>query len=145
MKKGLLLSSVLVAVLILTTACGGESKLKCTTSVSGVDINYNVGFKGNTIDTMDFAYTMDLSDYDDSTISLFENQDFCSEIKAGNDMKDYKDAFKDCNKKIEDKKLKVTASFEVNKIAKSLLDKIQSPESAKKELESQNFKCTIEK
>ena len=145
MKKGLLLSCVIAAVLLLATACGGESKLKCTANVSGVDVNYNVGFKGNVIDTMDFQYTMDLSNYDDSYMSLFEDQDFCSEIKAGDNMKDYKDAFKDCTKKIEDKKLIVNASFDVNKIAKNLLDKIQSPESAKKELESQSFTCTTEK
>ena len=67
--------------------------------MSGVDITFNVGFDGNTITTMDFAYDMDLSNFSDEQIALLEKQDFCATVKSA--MSTYKDAFTNCEKNIK--------------------------------------------
>ena len=142
MKKGTLIFAIsLFMITLLFSGCSTNKKLSCTQTSSGVDITFNVGFKGNTINSMDFAYDMDLSSYTDEQISYLKNMDFCSTVKSS--VSDYKDAFVDCKQNIENKQLKVTSKLDVDKIAKNTLSKIKSVNSAKKELESQGFKCTI--
>ena len=133
----------MITTLLLSTACGSKTTVKCTTNSSGIDVNLNIGFDGNKIEKMDLQYFMDLSSYSDSEISLIKNQEFCSGIKTS--MSDFKDAITDCKQNIEDKKLTVNANFDVNKIAASTLEKMQSPEDAKKDLESSGYKCEIQK
>ena len=58
-------------------------------------------------------------------------------------MSDYRDAFTDCKQEIKDKKLNVSSTLNVDKVAKNALSKMTSAEKAKKELEGQGFKCTI--
>lgn len=141
-KTKIMISSLLVFALILMTGCAKKSStLTCTQDVKGVDIEFNVGFKGNTIDTMDFNYDMDLSKYTDSQISLIEKQDYCTIVK--NAMASYKSAFTDCKKEVVDKHLKVNSVLDINKITSNVLEKMTSPKSAKTELESQGFTCTI--
>ena len=94
MKKiGLVVLSVLMVLLV--SGCGAKTqKLSCKTQVEGVDITFNVGFKGNMIETMDFNYFYDLSKYTDAQVESIEKQDFCQTIKDS--MPDYKDGFKSC-------------------------------------------------
>ena len=141
-KKSIILAVSAFALILFVTGCGSKkATLVCTQTTSGVDITFNVGFKGNTITTMDFDYDMDLSKYSDTQIEAVGKQDFCTSVK--NSMGSYKNAFTDCDQDITNKHLKVSSKLDVDKIAKTVLDKMTSPESAKKELETQGFKCTI--
>lgn len=142
MRKNLLLSFVVLSLsVLLLTGCGSKSRLECKQKSSGVDITYNINFKGNTIDSMDFGYDMDLSSYSDTQIAMIQKQDFCSTVASS--MPQYKDAFKDCKHNIENKHLKVTAAFEVDKIAKNMLEKMSSPNATKKELEAGGYTCKL--
>lgn len=141
-KRSIVLVATVFALVLFVTGCGSkEATLVCTQTTSGVDITFNVGFKGNTITTMDFDYDMDLSKYSDTQIDAIGKQDFCTSVK--NSMGSYKDAFTDCKQDITDKHLKVSSVLDVDKIAKNVLDKMTSPENAKKELETEGFTCTI--
>lgn len=143
MKKVKFYSVILIGlILLVVSGCGKEKKLVCTQNTSGVDITFNIGFKGNTIQSMDFSYDMDLSKYNDTQIAAVEKQDFCSIVKTS--MSEYKDAFNECKQTIEEKHLKVNADLEVDKIAKNFLQKMSSPEDSKTELEKQGYSCTIE-
>lgn len=134
---------VMFAVLI-TSGCvfNRNQKLVCKQTSQGVDIQFNVGFKGNTIDTMDFSYDMDLSSYSDLQINAIKGQDFCNIVKKS--MSQYSNAFTNCNQNIENKHLNVTAAFDVDKLANNVLDKLTSPKSAKSDLEKQGYTCNFE-
>ena len=140
-KRGIVLGVAVATLALVTTGCGKKETLVCTQTASGVDINFNVGFNGKTISSMDFSYDMDLSSYSDSTISYLEKKDWCSTVKSS--MSSYKDAFTDCKQEVKNKKLKVSSKLDVDKIAKNVTDKMTSSEEAKKELEKQGYKCTI--
>ena len=140
-KRGIVLAVALFAVVVLVTGCGKKETLTCTQSKSGVDITFNVGFEGSTITTMDFAYDMDLSSYSDTTLKYLEKQDWCATVKSS--MSEYKDAFTDCKQSLENKKLNVSSTLNVDKIAKSVLGKMKSSKAAKKELEAEGYTCTI--
>lgn len=143
MKKGRIVALVaLVAVALVTGCTAKEKKLVCKQETSGVLVEFNVGFKGNIIKSMDFNYDMDLSKYKDNQIALIEKQDFCSSVKRS--MSDYKNAFTDCKQEIKDKHLLVSSVLDVDKIAKNVTDKMTTPEKGKAELEKQGYKCSIE-
>ncbi len=143
MKKGILLS-LLLAVVVLSTGCAKKDvKLVCTQTASGVDVTFNVDFSGKVITNMDFAYDMDLSNYSDAQVEAIGKQDFCSRVKSS--MSTFKDAFTDCKQEISSKHLNVKAELDVDKVAKSYLNKITKPESAKAELEKVGYTCTIQK
>ena len=60
MKK-VLLSLVTVMFLLAVAGCGEKTTmLECKQTTSGIDVSFNVGFKGNVIDTIDFGYDMNL-------------------------------------------------------------------------------------
>ncbi len=143
MKKGkYLLFGGLLAVSLLATGCGQkESKLVCTQSQKGVDVVFNVGFKGDRVDSMDFTYNMDLSSYNDTQIDAVGKQDFCELVKSS--MSAYKDAFTNCEQKIESKKLIVSSVLDVDKVAGDEKDNMGTPEEAKKELEAEGYTCTL--
>ena len=143
MKKSLMGVVVIALVAVLVTGCGNkETKLVCTQEQSGVDITFNVGFKGNTLETMDFSYNMDLSSYTDAQIDAVKKEDFCSAVKSS--MSEYSNAFTDCKQDINSKKqLVVNSVLDVDKIAKTELEKMASPDDTKKALEDQGYSCTI--
>ena len=143
MKKGkYLLFSGLIAVSLLVAGCGPkETKLICTQNQNGLDIVFNIGFKGNKVDSMDFDYNMDLSSYNDTQIDAISKQDFCEVVKSY--MTEYKEAFTSCNQKIESKELKVSSVLDVDKIAENEKEKMGTPEATKEELEQQGYSCTI--
>ena len=141
MKKSKIILSLAFCTLLLTGCGNKESKLVCTQTSSGVDVGFNVGFKGNTIDTMDLSYDMDLSKYSDTQVTAIGKQDFCTRIKSS--MTQIKDAFSDCNQEITDKKLHVSAKLDIDKVSKNFLDKKTTPKAAKKSLEDVGYTCTI--
>ena len=141
MRKNFLLIFSIVILAVFVTGCGKKSALKCTQSSSGVDIIFNVGFDGNTISTMDFSYDMDLSSYPEESLSYVDKQDWCSLVKDS--MSEYKSAFTDCKHKRNDKNLHVSATLDVDKIAKNVISKMSTPEATKKGLEEQGYKCNI--
>ena len=135
---------LMVFAVLFTSGCvlSKSQKLVCKQTASGVDIQFNVGFKGNTVDTMDFSYDMDLSSYSDLQINAIQGQDFCSVVKGS--MSEYANAFTNCSQNIENKHLRVEAAFDVDKLANSVLDKMTSPKAAKSDLEEQGYTCEIE-
>ena len=138
---------VLMVVVVLTTSgcvlgMGKSQKLVCKQTEKGVDIQFNVGFKGNKIETMDFSYDMDLSSYNDAQINSIKNEDLCGAIKTS--MSEYSKAFTGCKQNIVDKHLRVDAEFDVDKLTNSVLDKYASPNAAKAELEKQKYVCEFE-
>ena len=143
--RGLKLYFVILVAVVVLVASGcmgmGSKKLTCTQNTDGVDIEFNVGFSGNTIKSMDFSYDMDLSAYSDTQIGMIENQDFCSIVKSS--MSEYSNAFTDCKQNISDKHLQVSAAFDVDKLTSSVLEKMTTPSAAKKDLEKQGYKCVI--
>jgi hypothetical protein len=132
------------AIILLSAGCANqETKIVCKQNTSGVDITFNVGFKGNIVETMNFKYDMDLSKYSDMQIEAIEKKDFCEVVKGS--MSGYKDAFNNCNQKVEDKHLLVISDLDVDKVAKEEPDKMGSPKETKNALEKQGYECTIEK
>ena len=142
MKK-VLLCCVTCACILLLAGCGEKAKLNCKMSVSGVDIDLNAGFAGNKLESMNLKYFMDLGDYSDTQVDAIKGQDFCTSVK--NVMGVLKESFSNCKQNIEDKKLNVTADFDLDKIDKNQLSKMQSPDDAKKDLEKIGYTCKIEK
>ena len=140
-KYGVILMVVVLSLVLVGCSTGNKKKLVCTQNASGVDIEFNVGFVGNSIKTIDFNYDMDLSSYTDEQIGLLKEQDFCTSVKSA--MSSYKDAFTDCKQNITDKHLKVSSVLDVDKIAKNILDKMTTPAKTKKELEKEGYKCTV--
>ena len=142
MKKiGLVTLAVFMTMLL--SGCGEKKQmLSCTQTPQGVKVEFNVGFKGNVIETMDFNYDVDLNEYTDEQIESIKKQDFCSTIKES--FSDYKEAFTNCNHAVESNKhLKVSAELLVDKIAKNALDKMTSVDEAKKSLEAEGYTCVI--
>lgn len=133
---------IVVVVLFITTGClsFGNKRLVCKQNASGVDVAFNIDFKGNMIDKMDFSYDVDMSSRDQTTLDLIAKQDFCSIVKSN--MKDYADAFIGCNQNIENKHLVVKAELDVDKLAGNAISKKTSPSAAKKELEKQQYTCS---
>ena len=142
MRKNFLLIFSIVILAVFVTGCGKKSTLKCTQSSNGVDIIFNVGFDGNTISTMDFSYDMDLSSYPEESLSYVDKQDWCSLVKDS--MSEYKSAFTNCKHERNDRNLHVSATLDVDKIAKNVLSKMSTPEATKKGLEEQGYKCNID-
>ena len=140
MKK-IMMSALFVFALVMITGCGSSksTKLVCTQSVQGVDVEFNVLFKGNKITKMDFNYNMDLSAYEDSEIDMLASQDFCTIIKGS--MEEYEEAFTNCKQEIANKSLKIKSDLDVDKIAKTELEKMESPSKAKEDLEAQGYSC----
>lgn len=142
MKRRLVLVVFTFALCILLSGCGNkEEKLVCKQSTSGVDIALNTMFKGNVVESMDFSYEMDLSQYSDIQIEAIKSQDFCEIVKTS--MKASGFIIENCNQNISNKKLVANADIDITEISKA--DKTGSPEKTKKELETQGYTCVIEK
>ena len=142
MKRFKICSIVLAVVFVLVlSGCGAEKTLKCTNTSSGVDITFLVGFKGNTIQTMDFGYDMNLSEYTDEQVKAISEQDLCPTVK--NSMEDYKDAFSKCEQKLDGKHILIDAAFDVSKLTKTYLDRVSTPEAFKSEMEKSGYSCEI--
>lgn len=129
------------ALALLLTGCGSnkETKLVCTQSANGANMELNIGFKGDKVVSVDLNCDMDFSSYSDDQIELIKSQDFCTLIKSS--MGEYADAFTNCDQNIVDKHLKLQADLDVNKMAKSEADKISTPAEAKKTFESEGYSC----
>lgn len=120
-----------------------DCKQQVTESGLAVDIDFNVDFVNNIIKDIDFSYDMDLSSYNDQQVEAVSNTDLCTVVKDA--MPTYKDAFTDCKQRVENKHILIESELDIDKIAKNELEKISKPEAAKKDLEEQGYKCTIER
>ena len=141
MKK-VLLSLVTVMFLLAVAGCGEKTTmLECKQTTSGIDVSFNVGFKGNVIDTIDFGYDMNLEAYSDTQINTLKGQDFCEIVKSS--METYKDAFMSCKQEVVNKHLYVKSELDIDKIADNTLAKTTTPEKAKEGLEGKGYTCTI--
>lgn len=141
MKKGLIIGVVALGMALCLTGCVSKNtKLVCTQTSSGVDVTFNVDFKGNLLTAMNFAYDMDLSSYSDLQIESIGKQDFCEIVKPS--LGTYKDGFENCQQSITNKKLNVNAHLNVDKMSDSVLDRMGTPKATKEELEKQGYTCT---
>ena len=118
-----------------------SSYLVCTQSASGVDITFNIEFKNNSIQSMDFSYDMSLEEYTSEQISLIEQQDFCDVVKKS--MSEYSGAFSDCQQNTDNKHLVVSSTFDISKLNENILNSMVTIEDAKTELEKADYICTI--
>ncbi len=141
MKK-LFLSALMVFGLLLLAGCGKEQVLRCKATESGVDVGYNVTFKGARITKMNLTYDMNLSAYSDQQIDLLRQKDFCEVVQ--NAMSQYKEAFENCTQSIESKNLHVYSDLNVDKITNNELEKLSSITKSKEGLEEVGYTCTIE-
>ena len=133
---------ILLCALLLLTGCGKEQTLRCKATESGVDIGYNVTFKGAVITKMDLSYDMPLTAYSEAQIEQLKGQDFCEVVKSS--MTQYADAFSNCTQNIKDKHLLVHTDLIVGKVAKNELSKLSSIKKSKEGLEEIGYTCTIE-
>ena len=153
MRKGkLAVFAVALMLLVAVTGCdlkkdkeSGKSSTKkvvtCTTSVSGVDVEFNMTFEGKKIKGMDFNYDMDLSAYSDAQIKAVGAQDFCSVVKKS--FTGFENAFENCDQDIKNKHLVVNSKLDVEKLSSSMKDTMVSPEKAKEGLEATGYTCVI--
>ena len=144
MKKVFLFSSLLL-VLFLTGCSSSDKKLVCNQSVtsSGVVVSVDMitEFSGDEVSRIGLEYGVDLSSYTDAQISAISSQDMCTSVKA--QMASYANAFTNCKQDVSNKKLKITADLDVDKLAGIGLSKKTTVDEAKKAYESQGYTCTI--
>ena len=128
--------------LLLVTGCGGSTKrLLCSQKVQTVDVDMIADFKGDELTYLGLKYEIDLTSYTDAQVELVGKQDMCSTVKAS--MSSYTNAFTNCKQKIDNKILVITADFDLDKLVGADISKKTSIEEAKKELEKQNYSCTV--
>ena len=139
MKKLYLFGTLLVVALFIT-GCGKKDEVVCTQSVSGVKVDMIMSFKDDKLDTMGVNYSMDLSNYSDDQVKQIESQNLCSSVQAA--MGTYGTAFTNCKQSLENKKLLVTADFDIEKLPGASNGQRDTKEQAIKGLESQGYKCT---
>ena len=129
---------VFLGVFLCLTGCGNKpSTLTCTQKVSSVNVELTSNFIGKEIKSMSLKYHMDLSSYSDTYLKAIEKKDFCSSVQ--NAMSQF--TLVDCNQKVEDKQLLVTAGIDLAKLSKS--DLTGSPDATKVALEKQGYTCTL--
>ena len=137
MKK-LVLISALVTILLIT-GCGKTEKLVCSQKVAMVDVDMIADWKNNELNYLGLKYTMDLSGYNDTQVEAVNKQNMCETVKKA--MSSYQDAFTNCKQKLENKKLVITADFDIDKMPNSEIGRKSTKEEAVKQLEKQGYTC----
>jgi len=137
MKKIGLFSLLFICLLLV--GCSSTKRVVCNQKVSVIDVDMIMDFKDDVISYMGLKYTMDLSSYSDEQINLIKEQNICDTVKQS--MSAYADAFTNCKQNIDNKKLLVTADFDIDKIPGSAEGKKESMDQAIKELEAQGYTC----
>ena len=160
MKKILLFSVLFVALLL--TGCDSKKdeeivtptstpsptpvpvvgkRLVCSQKVQTVDVNMIADFESETLTYLGLEYKMDLSEYSSAQIDAIKKQDMCSTVAKT--MQSYTYAFTNCKQSVTNKTLLITADFDLDKLTGSDLSDKDSIDTAKSELEKQNYSCTI--
>ena len=166
MKKILLFSTLFIALLL--TGCGNDDKsasdiinglkggeitptptavpsnnkrLVCNQKVQTVDVNMIADFDDEALTYLGLKYEMDLSAYSDAQINAIKSQNMCKTVKDS--MSNYTDSFTNCKQSVVDKKLLITADFDLDKLVGADISRQTSISLAKAELEKQNYVCTI--
>lgn len=146
MKKVLLLGVLLVSVFL--TGCngglGGKAKkeLVCNQKVQTVEVIMISDFEDDVMTYFGLKYDMDLSAYNDSQIDLVGKQDMCSVVEKS--MASYTNSLTNCKQKIENKRLIITADFDLDKLISSDIKKEANINEMKKALEKQSYSCIIQ-
>ncbi len=143
MKK-VLLFGIMFAVVFLT-GCQKTTRLVCSQSVtsSGLEVSVDMiaDFGEEELVYLGLEYGMDLSAYTDAQVDLINKQDMCSSVKAN--MSSYAEAFTNCKQSVSNKKLKITADFDLDKLMNSGLSRKTNADEAKTVLEKQGYTCVI--
>jgi len=147
-KRFLIFGVIMMAISLLITGCDAtetvqkEQLLHCKANSEGVDVIFNVSFKGNRISNMNLVYEMDLSDIEDDRIEAAKSEDYCKIVKES--LSQYESAFKNCSQDISNKKLSVTSDLDIDKMDASESVKFGTIDNAKKGLEEVGYTCTVE-
>lgn len=147
-KRFLVFGVIMIAFSLLISGCDvkntiqKEQLLKCKATSEGVDVIFNVSFKGNKISKMNLVYEMDLSEIEDDRFEAAKSEDYCAVVKES--LSQYESAFKNCSQDFSNKKLTVTSDLDVDKMAGNESNKFGSIDNAKKGLEEVGYTCTIE-
>ena len=158
MKKILLFTTLFMAFLL--TGCGNDNsafgnyndsdstpvpvnskRLLCEQKVQTVDVDMIADFENDELTYLGLKYEMDLSQYNDLQINAIKSQDMCGTVKAS--MSGYTNSFTNCKQSVENKKLLITADFDLDKLVGSDISRKTNIEDAKSGLEKQNYSCTI--
>ena len=150
MKKVLLLGVLLVSVFL--TGCDGikdiipggkdSKELVCSQKVQTVEVIMISDFEGDVMKYFGLKYDMDLSAYNAAQINLIKDQDMCGVVEKS--MASYTNSLTNCKQKIENKKLIITADFDLNKLMSSDIKKEANINEVKKALEKQNYSCVVQ-
>lgn len=141
MKKNFVLVGVLAVSAILFTGCSAkETNLVCSLDSSGVNVEFDIKFKGDDVESMNLNYDMNLESYSDLQIEAVGAKDFCSVVM--NSMKDYKEAFSNCKQEIVNKHLQVKSEFDIEKLSSDVQKGLKSPVKAKEAFEASGYTCT---
>ena len=85
---------------------------------------------------------MDLTGISDAEVNLVNQKDMCQVVKTS--VSQYTDAFKNCKQVKDNKILKVTADFDLNKIINDNSKEEATIIAFKDKLEKENYSCVIE-
>lgn len=141
MKKILLFSILLISLFI--CGCDNNKKVVCSNKISKDGINIDVlmtgDFVSNKLNSLSLQYMMDLSGYSDSQIKTISDLDMCSSVESS--MKEYVGDFKDCKQSIEEKKLVITAIFDISKLSNLDINSKTTSDEFINSLKKQDYTC----
>lgn len=136
---------IVLIIMLFLTGCGNTTKLQrltCNQKIKTVSVDMIADFKNDNITYFGLEYNMDLSGISDKEINLVNQKDMCQAVKTS--VSQYTDAFKNCKQVKDNKILKVTADFDLNKIINNESKEDITLEAFKDKLEKENYSCVIE-
>ena len=143
MKKVAFLGILIITLFL--TGCGNNvktQKLICNQKKKTIDVNMIADFTDGEITYFGLEYSMDLSGISDSQIDLVNKKDMCQVVKTS--ISQYTDAFKNCKQAKENKTIKVTADFDLEKIINTDSKEKATMAALKEKIEKEDFSCVIE-
>ena len=143
MKKISLFVALIITLFL--TGCGNTTKLQkltCSQKIKTVSVDMIADFKDDKITYFGLEYDMDLTGISDAEVNLVNQKDMCQVVKTS--VSQYTDAFKNCKQVKDNKILKVTADFDLNKIINDNSKEEATIIAFKDKLEKENYSCVIE-
>ena len=147
MKKKLLIMCFSIVLLLCISGCNTKENNKNLTCIqqgedNGLTIKIDMKFKNNKLDEMNTIDTFDLSKFsstDEEINSLIKDEDACKELGLFEDS--YKTALLTCKAEVNNGKLSIDTSYDVNKIEDSIIKSDKSYSNIKKYFEMQGLTC----
>lgn len=135
-----------IVLITFVSGCGSKKnnkKLTCIQDSSDIlKIKLDMSFKNNKLDTMKVNYIYDLSsknDTDDDIKRLVKDDESCKDLGLFEDS--YKSALLTCKAEVNNKKLSIDTTYDVNKIEDSVIKSDKSYSKVKEYFEMQSLTC----